>query len=66
MPQDILKRNNVRSFGRGSQPMMFAHGFGGNQQMWNRITPAFEENYRIVLFDHIGSGKSDISAPISK
>ncbi|PSB40081.1 alpha/beta fold hydrolase [Chamaesiphon polymorphus] len=62
MPQDILKRNNVRSFGRGSQPMMFAHGFGGNQQMWHRITPAFEENYRIVLFDHMGSGKSDLGA----
>jgi sigma-B regulation protein RsbQ len=62
MPQDILKRNNVRSLGNGSQPMMFAHGFGGNQTMWNRILPAFEENYQIVLFDHLGSGKSDISA----
>lgn len=60
MLQDILKRNNVRSFGRGSQPMMFAHGFGGNQHMWSRITPAFEEDYRIVLFDRMGAGKSEI------
>lgn len=62
MPQDILKRNNVRTFGNGSQPILFAHGFGGNQTMWNRVSPAFEENYKIVLFDHLGSGKSDISA----
>jgi sigma-B regulation protein RsbQ len=61
MTPDILKRNNVQSFGNGSQPMMFAHGFGGNQNMWNRISPAFAENYKIILFDHLGSGKSDIS-----
>ncbi len=62
MAQNILKRNNVQSFGKGSQPMMFAHGFGGNQSMWNRISPAFAENYKIILFDHLGSGKSDLSA----
>jgi len=40
--------------------MLFAHGFGCDQQMWRYITPAFEDDYRIILFDYIGSGKSDI------
>ena len=62
MSQDVLKRNNVRVFGEGSQPMMFAHGFGCDQNMWRYITPAFEKDYRIVLFDYVGSGKSDLSA----
>jgi sigma-B regulation protein RsbQ len=58
---DILTRNNVRVFGRGTQPMLFAHGFGCDQNMWRFVTPAFENEYRIVLFDYVGSGKSDIA-----
>jgi len=57
---DILKRNNVTVFGRGSQAMMFAHGFGCDQNMWRYITPAFEDDFRIVLFDYVGAGKSDL------
>jgi sigma-B regulation protein RsbQ len=60
--QDILTRNNVRVFGKGSQPMVFAHGFGCDQNMWRYITPAFEEQYKIVLFDYVGAGKSDKTA----
>lgn len=59
---DVIKRNNVRVSGKGSQPMLFAHGFGCDQNMWRFITPAFENDYRIVLFDYVGSGKSDISS----
>jgi sigma-B regulation protein RsbQ len=55
-------RNNVKLFGRGTQPMLFAHGFGCDQNMWRFMTPAFSEEYRIVLFDYVGSGKSDRSA----
>jgi sigma-B regulation protein RsbQ len=62
MENSILKRNNVRIFGEGKQPMLFAHGFGCDQNMWRFITPAFEERYKIVLFDYVGSGKSDLSA----
>jgi sigma-B regulation protein RsbQ len=60
--QDVLRRNNVKVFGRGTQPMVFAHGFGCDQNMWRFITPAFEQDYRIVLFDYVGSGRSDLSA----
>ena len=42
--------------------MIFAHGFGCDQNMWRLITPAFEHDYRIVLFDYIGHGGSDRSA----
>lgn len=59
---NILERNNVRVIGEGEQPMLFAHGFGCDQNMWRFVTPAFEKQYKIVLFDYVGSGKSDISA----
>lgn len=62
MKSKVLKRNNVTVFGEGETPLMFAHGFGCDQNMWRFITPAFEKEYKIILFDYIGSGDSDISA----
>ena len=59
---DILVRNNVKISGRGTQPMLFAHGFGCDQNMWRFIAPAFEDDYRVVLFDYVGSGRSDVAA----
>jgi len=62
MDNYTLTRNNVRVFGNGTQPLMFAHGFGCDQNMWRFMTPAFEKDYKIVLFDYVGSGKSDLAA----
>ena len=62
MTQDILLRNNVRILGDGTQPMLFAHGFGCDQNMWRFMTSYFRDDYKIVLFDYVGSGKSDLSA----
>jgi sigma-B regulation protein RsbQ len=60
---DVATRNNVRLSGReDGQPMVFAHGFGCDQNMWRFVTPAFEDEYRIVVFDHVGAGGSDLSA----
>jgi sigma-B regulation protein RsbQ len=60
---DVLRRNNVRLSGvPGAQPMVFAHGFGCDQNMWRYVAPAFEEHYRVVLFDHVGAGASDLGA----
>ena len=59
---DVLERNNVKVSGRGTQPMLFAHGFGCDQNMWRFIVPAFEDDYRVVLFDYVGSGKSGRAA----
>lgn len=42
--------------------MLFAHGFGCDQNMWRLVTPAFEDDYRIILFDHVGAGHSNLSA----
>jgi sigma-B regulation protein RsbQ len=59
MEKTISSRNNLKTFGNGKQPMLFAHGFGCDQNMWRFITPAFENDYRIILFDYVGAGKSD-------
>ena len=58
----VLGRNNVKVMGTGGQPMLFAHGFGCDQNMWRFVAPSFEGNYRTVLFDHVGAGGSDVSA----
>ena len=60
MQSTVQKRNNVKVFGSGSQPMLFAHGFGCDQNMWRLVTPAFADDYEIVLFDYVGSGESDL------
>jgi sigma-B regulation protein RsbQ len=60
---DPLRRNNVRTAGMpDGQPMVFAHGFGCDQNMWRFVAPAFEDHFRVVLFDHVGMGSSDHSA----
>jgi sigma-B regulation protein RsbQ len=42
--------------------MLFAHGFGCDQNLWRYVVPAFEDEYRVILFDYVGSGRSDITA----
>ncbi len=60
---DILARHNVRVTGRpDGQPVLFAHGFGCDQNMWRLVAPAFEDTFKVVLFDHAGSGGADTSA----
>jgi sigma-B regulation protein RsbQ len=60
---DALARNNVMVSGRpDGPPMLFAHGFGCDQNMWRFVAPAFEDTHRVVLFDHVGAGRSDLSA----
>ncbi|WP_241557845.1 alpha/beta fold hydrolase [Falsirhodobacter deserti] len=48
--------------GAGSKTIVFAHGFGCDQNMWRFVWPAFADGYRIVLFDHVGCGNSDLQA----
>ena len=62
MNQNISSRNNITVFGQGTQPILFAHGFGCDQNVWRFITSAFENDYKLVLFDYVGSGKSDLQA----
>ncbi|MES2411745.1 MAG: alpha/beta hydrolase [Bacteroidota bacterium] len=62
MENQISKRNNVKIIGTGEQTIMFAHGFGCDQNMWRFVVPAFEKEYRIILFDYVGCGKSDLNS----
>lgn len=48
--------------GSGEQVMLFAHGFIGDQTLWRYVSKHFEKNYKVVLFDYVGSGQSDRSA----
>ncbi|MGM9478803.1 alpha/beta fold hydrolase [Pedobacter sp. GSP4] len=57
----ILIRNNVKILGEGSQVIIFAHGFGCAQSSWKFVTDAFLEDYKVILFDYVGSGRSDMS-----
>ena len=59
---DVLARNNVHLSGRGERAMVFAHGFGCDQNMWRFVAPEFESDFKVVLFDHVGAGGSDLSA----
>jgi sigma-B regulation protein RsbQ len=58
-----LDQHNVHELGPADgRPMMFAHGYGCDQNMWRLVAPRFSDRYRVVLFDHIGAGGSDLSA----
>jgi sigma-B regulation protein RsbQ len=60
---DVLRRNNVTEAGvKDGQPMLCAHGFGCDQNMWRHVVPAFTGTHRVILFDHVGAGGSDLSA----
>jgi sigma-B regulation protein RsbQ len=60
---DPVARNNVRMSGRpDGQPLLFAHGFGCDQNMWRFVAPHFEDRFKVVLFDHVGAGGSELSA----
>jgi sigma-B regulation protein RsbQ len=59
----VLERNNVTVRGLpDGRPMVFAHGFGCDQNMWRFVAPQFESTHKVVLFDHVGAGRSDLDA----
>jgi sigma-B regulation protein RsbQ len=64
MTANIFQRNNVNILGnlRSRQTLVFAHGFGSDQTAWRHQVAAFGSDFRIVVFDHVGAGKSDFSA----
>ena len=59
----VVTRNNVTETGLADgQPLLFAHGFGCDKNMWRFVAPAFEATHRVVTFDHVGAGGSDLAA----
>ncbi|WP_413363639.1 alpha/beta fold hydrolase [Lysinibacillus sp. 3P01SB] len=62
MNQNTIKRNNINISGKGKKAIIFAPGFGCDQTVWKDVSPAFEEEYQVILFDYVGIGSSDLSA----
>ena len=59
---NLQRRNNVKVLGRGYATLIFLHGFGCDQSMWSYLLPHFSKRFRIVVLDHVGAGRSDLSA----
>jgi sigma-B regulation protein RsbQ len=59
---DVLKRNNVRLYGNGEKVIVLAHGFGCDQNVWRHFIAAYQSLYKLVVFDFVGSGQSDLQA----
>jgi pimeloyl-ACP methyl ester carboxylesterase len=49
----------IRDHENGGEAVIFLHFGGGNLVMWQGVVPYFQEDYRLVLFDLKGHGKSD-------
>ena len=59
----VIARHNISISGpEDGQPMLFAHGFGCDQQMWRYVAPAFADEFRVIVFDHVGAGDADPTA----
>lgn len=59
---NVHLRNNIQVVGTGATTIVFAHGFGCDQHMWRYLTPTFKDRFKVILFDLVGSGKSDLAA----
>ncbi len=60
---DVPHRNNVHVMGNpAGRPLLFGYGFGCSQEMWRFVAPALTEKFRVILFDHVGSGGGPTSA----
>lgn len=63
---DTSSRNAVRRSGLAAGPdvsvLVFVHGFGCDQTMWDQVAPSFEHTHHVVVYDLTGAGSSDLSA----
>src|SRR5689334_20625612 len=60
MTTDIIRKFNINIIGNGVETLVLAHGFGSDQTGWRHQVGAFNTQYRIILFDYLGCGKSDV------
>jgi sigma-B regulation protein RsbQ len=58
----MLKRNHIHITGQGEKTVLLAHGFGCDQNMWRFMLPELEKRFKVVLFDYVGSGQSDLES----
>ncbi|MFF3559447.1 alpha/beta fold hydrolase [Streptomyces sp. NPDC002574] len=60
---NVRSRNQVKVSGRvGGPVVMLAHGFGCDQNLWRLVIPTLERDFTVVRFDHVGAGRSELSA----
>ncbi|MGX5915123.1 alpha/beta fold hydrolase [Aliidiomarina sp. Khilg15.8] len=57
----IMRRNNVTVLGTGTKTLVLAHGLGCDQRIWHKVVPLLSRQYRLVLFDYVGTGESDFT-----
>lgn len=60
-----VKVNNVelyyQSVGKGSDVILFSHGYLMNNTMFDKIINVFKNQFRCVSFDHRGHGQSEVT-----
>ncbi|KAF2394146.1 Sigma factor SigB regulation protein RsbQ [Pseudomonas frederiksbergensis] len=59
---DLQHRNNVKVLGEGPSTLVFSHGFGCDQTMWRYLVDHFTGRFKVVLYDLVGAGQSDLDA----
>jgi sigma-B regulation protein RsbQ len=60
--EEVMRRNNVRIVGQGKPPLLLCNGFGYNQRVWQSLVTALAQDHQVILFDHVGTGASDLAA----
>lgn len=60
--EEILNRNHINITGRGEKTVLLAHGFGCDQNMWRFMLPELEKQFKVIVFDYVGSGQSDLES----
>ncbi|KAF4362967.1 hypothetical protein F8388_020483 [Cannabis sativa] len=42
---------NAKTTGSGDETVVLAHGFGGDQSLWEKIVPELANHFKVVVFD---------------
>ena len=61
MTKTPQQRHDVRAYGEGEHTLVLIHGYGCDKTMWNSVIPLLQDKYRIVVYDLLGCGASDLS-----
>ncbi|CAH9077070.1 unnamed protein product [Cuscuta epithymum] len=56
MQKGLSMSMNARIIGGGKETIVLAHGYGGDQSVWDKVAPKLGESFQVVLFDWCFSG----------
>jgi sigma-B regulation protein RsbQ len=57
-----MRRHHVQIVGQGKTPLLLCNGFGYSQRVWQSLVTTLAQDHQVILFDHIGTGGSDVAA----